>query len=123
MQATRFCSARCEAAIASQYNLADVRQWFDILGIHLRWWSGPPPIAGAEDVDFATLDRKRVAAGGWMREALDEADYVRRVALIVQALKTFSHPDGVDQEATDLNRAIEDTLVVARTEYRNVSRR
>jgi len=43
---------------------------------------------------------------------------VERVAAIVRAMKEFAHPDGAQHELTDLNRAIETTLTVARNEYK-----
>ncbi len=72
------------------------------------------------------------------REALDEADldYVReevppafarcadglaRVAKIVRSMKEFSHPSGESPQPSDLVRAIESTLTIARNEYKYVA--
>jgi signal transduction histidine kinase len=52
-----------------------------------------------------------------IEQALDGA---RRVAKIVRAMKEFSHPDMADKTATDLNRAIESTVTVARNEWKYV---
>lgn len=46
---------------------------------------------------------------------------VRRVAEIVKAMKEFSHPDVRQKCAADINRAITQTLTVARNEYKYVA--
>jgi PAS domain S-box-containing protein len=43
------------------------------------------------------------------------------VARIVQAMKEFSHPGSEEKAPTDLNRAVENTLTVARNEYKYVA--
>ena len=48
-------------------------------------------------------------------------DGTRRVAKIVRAMKEFSHPDSAEKTATDLNKAIESTITVARNEWKYVS--
>ena len=49
-------------------------------------------------------------------------DGVNRVATIVRAMKEFSHVDrSSDKTATDLNKALESTLVVARNELKYVA--
>jgi len=48
-------------------------------------------------------------------------DGSRRVAKIVRAMKEFSHPDSAEKTATDLNRAVESTIEVARNEWKYVS--
>jgi PAS domain S-box-containing protein len=48
-------------------------------------------------------------------------DGVERVARIVLAMKEFSHPGSKDKTATDLNRAIENTLMVCRNEWKHVA--
>jgi PAS domain S-box-containing protein len=45
-------------------------------------------------------------------------DGVARVASIVRAMKEFAHPNVIEQSGADLNRAIETTLTVARSEYK-----
>jgi len=56
-------------------------------------------------------------------KALDQMlDGLGRVAKIVRAMKEFSHVDqSTDMAAADINRAIENTLVVARNEYKYVA--
>ncbi|HLJ96548.1 MAG TPA: ATP-binding protein [Gemmataceae bacterium] len=46
---------------------------------------------------------------------------VASVARIVRAMKEFSHPGSEEKTAIDLNRAIENTLTVARNEYKYVA--
>jgi signal transduction histidine kinase len=49
------------------------------------------------------------------------ADGVDRVSRIVRAMKEFSHPGGEDKEAVDINKAIENALIVARNEWKYVA--
>jgi len=46
---------------------------------------------------------------------------IERVVKIVRALKELAHPDGASQEVADLNRAIENTLIVAANEIKYVA--
>lgn len=46
---------------------------------------------------------------------------VNRVATIVRAMKEFSHPGVEEKTATDLNRAIDSTITVARNEWKYVA--
>jgi two-component system, NtrC family, sensor kinase len=65
------------------------------------------------DVDFIATEVPR---------AIDQSlDGAKRVAKIVRAMKEFSHPDSAEKTATDLNRAIESTITVARNEWKYVS--
>jgi signal transduction histidine kinase len=48
-------------------------------------------------------------------------DGVHRVARIVSAMKDFSHPGGSSKTPTDLNRAIESTTLVCRSEWKYVA--
>lgn len=51
----------------------------------------------------------------------DSLEGVSRVAEIVRAIKDFSHPGPLEKAATDLNRAIESTVLVSRNEWRYVA--
>jgi signal transduction histidine kinase len=54
--------------------------------------------------------------------ALDRAlEGLDRVATIVRSMKEFAHPDAKEMQLADLNRAIENTLTIARNEYRGVA--
>lgn len=44
-----------------------------------------------------------------------------RVATIVRAMKEFSHPDSSVKMVADLNRALQNTLMIARNEYKYVA--
>ena len=46
---------------------------------------------------------------------------VERVATIVRAMKEFSHPGAGHKTSIDINRAIENTLTVARNEWKYVA--
>jgi PAS domain S-box-containing protein len=65
------------------------------------------------DLDFISSEVPRA-----IEQSLDGA---HRVAKIVRAMKEFSHPDSADKTATDLNKAIESTITVARNEWKYVS--
>ena len=54
--------------------------------------------------------------------AIDETlEGVKRVAMIVQAMKEFSHPGTAEKCRTDINKAVETTATVARNEWRYVA--
>jgi PAS domain S-box-containing protein len=65
------------------------------------------------DLDFIAEEAPRAIA-----QSLDGA---RRVANIVRAMKEFSHPDSAEKIDTDLNRAVESTITVARSEWKYVA--
>ena len=65
------------------------------------------------DLEFIATEVPRA-----IEQSLDGA---RRVAKIVRAMKEFSHPDSAEKTATDLNRAIESTITVARNEWKYVA--
>jgi signal transduction histidine kinase len=44
-----------------------------------------------------------------------------RVATIVRAMKEFSHPDASEKVAADVNRALQNTLMISRSEYKYVA--
>lgn len=67
----------------------------------------------SSDLEFISNEVPRA-----IEQSLDGA---RRVAKIVRAMKEFSHPDSAEKTATDLNRAIESTITVARNEWKYVS--
>ncbi len=48
-------------------------------------------------------------------------DGLTRVATIVRAMKEFAHPSQREMEPADLNHAIENTLTIARNEYKYVA--
>ena len=55
-------------------------------------------------------------------KALDQSlDGVTRVARIVRAMKEFAHPDRSEKMATDINKSLDSTLIVARNEIKYVA--
>ncbi len=46
---------------------------------------------------------------------------IERVSKIVRAMKEFSHPGSEEKNAVDINRAIENTITVARNEWKYVA--
>jgi PAS domain S-box-containing protein len=66
------------------------------------------------DLDYLAAEMPKA-----VREALDG---VTRVATIVRAMKDFSHPGGEGKALTNLNKAIESTLLVSRNEWKYVAR-
>jgi PAS domain S-box-containing protein len=48
-------------------------------------------------------------------------DGISRISTIVRAMKQFAHPDQRDKAAADLNQALQTTLVVAKSEYKDVA--
>ena len=64
------------------------------------------------------LDYLREEVPGAIQRTLQGVD---RVATIVRAMKEFAQPDRKEMVATDLNRAIQATLEIARNEYKYVA--
>jgi PAS domain S-box-containing protein len=69
----------------------------------------------AEEIDLDYLRREIPAA---IEQSLEG---VERVAKIVRAMKEFSHPGGEGKEPTNINKAIENTVTVARNEWKYVA--
>jgi two-component system, NtrC family, sensor kinase len=70
---------------------------------------------GFEQADFDYLLEELPKALGQSHQGLE------RVVSIVRAMKDFSHPGSEGHHETDLNRAIESTLVVSRNEWKYVA--
>lgn len=68
-----------------------------------------------EELDIEFIEEEAPRAIERSREG------IRRVAEIVAAMKQFSHPGGADLGPTDLNTILENTLVVAKNEYKYVA--
>ena len=80
----------------------------------------PPELVGAAE---QALDRADL---GFLESEIPRAfeqsqDGIRRVARIVSAMKDFSHPGTTIKTPTDLNRAIESTTLVCRSEWKYVA--
>jgi signal transduction histidine kinase len=68
-----------------------------------------------EEIDFAYLAENAPAAFDRATEGIS------RVASIVGAMKEFAHPDRREKTPEDLNRALQNTLTIARNEYKYVA--
>ena len=80
----------------------------------------PAEVVAALEQEEQRCDLKFIKAE--VPRAIDQSlDGAQRVAKIVRAMKEFSHPDSAEKTATDLNRAIESTITVARNEWKYVS--
>jgi signal transduction histidine kinase len=84
--------------------------------------NGPVPASTLDELDRLAAD---VDLGFLMTEipkAIEQSlEGLNRVAEIVRAMKQFSHPDQDEPELADLNRAIENTVTVARNEWKYVA--
>jgi two-component system NtrC family sensor kinase len=78
-----------------------------------------------ETVQEVTAAVERTDAGYLFEEipkAIEQAaEGVTRVSTIVSAMKEFSHPDTKERIPLDLNHAIENTITVARSEWKYVA--
>ena len=73
------------------------------------------PVQPEEDEDIEDLKRE-------LPPALDRVvDGLGRIAEIVRSMKEFSHVDQREMSRVDLNRAINSTLIIARSEYKYVA--
>lgn len=80
----------------------------------------PPGVAAGLQQSEQNCDLEFIIAE--VPKAIDQSlDGALRVAKIVRAMKEFSHPDSAEKTATDLNKAIESTITVARNEWKYVS--
>ena len=71
--------------------------------------------AALEDADITYLCEEIPRA---IQQSLEG---IERVRTIVQSMKEFSHPGSPSMEAVDLNRTIENTITVARNEWKYVA--
>jgi PAS domain S-box-containing protein len=89
-------------------------------GVQKAAGSIPPDIIAGLDAAEAKCDSAFIfdEAPRAIEQSLDGAG---RVAKIVRAMKEFSHPDSAEKTLTDLNKAIESTITVARHEWKYVA--
>lgn len=76
------------------------------------------PTATAELLNNIDLDFLLEELPASIRETHDG---INRVVKIVAAMKEFSHPGSAEKLATDLNHALENTLIVCRNEWKYVA--
>ena len=65
------------------------------------------------DLEYLNAELPKAAA-----QSIEGAE---RVANIVRAMKEFAHPGRTDKAAADINRALANTLIVARNEFKYVA--
>jgi PAS domain S-box-containing protein len=70
-------------------------------------------IVAAADIDFLLEEMPKAL--------IQSQEGVERVAVIVRAMKEFSHPGNQDVAPADLNRAIENTITISRNEWKQVA--
>jgi len=68
-----------------------------------------------EAVDLQYIQQNAPTAFSRAQEGLS------RIATIVSAMKEFAHPDQREKSLADLNRALRATLIIARSEYKDVA--
>ncbi len=74
------------------------------------------------DVDRARADADLDFLTEEVPKSLEQSlEGVERVASIVRAMKKFSHPGGEEKTAVDINKAVENTVLVARNEWKYVA--
>jgi PAS domain S-box-containing protein len=96
----------------SVYFIRDAMQ--DLLA-HNAKLAAALPQPPEEDEDIEDLKRE-------LPPALDRVvDGLSRIAEIVRSMKEFSHVDQREMSRVDLNRAINSTLIIARSEYKYVA--
>jgi signal transduction histidine kinase len=84
--------------------------------------AGQPYSDALADATLAEEDAELEYLVTQMPKAVDRClDGLGRVATIVRSMKEFAHPDSRDMVSVDLNRAVESTLTIARSEYKYVA--
>jgi len=81
---------------------------------------------GLAEAVFAAADAEQSADLEYLVEhvpkALDRCiDGLQRITTLVRSMKEFAHPDQKTKTRADLNRAIESTLTIAKSEYKYVA--
>jgi PAS domain S-box-containing protein len=90
--------------------------------LHRAALAGEVPRSVLEDLDRAlrAVDMEYLAAE--IPNAMEQSlGGVERIATIVRAMKAFAHPGQKEKVAADLNKALADTLTVARNELKYVA--
>ena len=83
---------------------------------------GPVAAAALEDLDRFIADLDLDFLTSEIPKAIEQSlEGLNRVTEIVRAMKQFSHPDQDQPELADLNKAIENTVAVARNEWKYVA--
>ena len=92
-----------------------IREAMQDLMVHNQKLQAALPVQPEPDEDIEDLKQE-------LPPALDRvADGLGRIAEIVRSMKEFSHVDQREMAQVDLNRALNSTLVIARSEYKYVA--
>ena len=78
----------------------------------------PSAVKLREAIDAADVEYLQEEVPSAISQTLEGVD---RVANIVRAMKEFAHPGATEMTATDLSRSIENTVMVARNEWKYVA--
>ena len=101
-------------------DMTTVLQHFERLLEAVRTGAVPPALVSAVETAMAQADL--VFLQEEIPSALEQLlQGVERVSKIVRAMKEFSHPGTEHKTATDINKAIETTVTVARNEWKYVA--
>ncbi len=96
--------------------IAKYQDWHRTLQDGRPWSEAAGEIAKAEqDADLSYIVENLPGA---IQSSLDG---LARVARIVRSVKEFAHPDQTEVTSVDLNHVIENTLTIARSEYKHVA--
>jgi PAS domain S-box-containing protein len=101
----------------------------DLVQLLDRYAMAPDAIKAGETPDALIMKMKNAAEEAdleYLREEIPKAieqalDGVERVSSIVGAMKEFSHPGSTEKTVIDINSAIENTVAVARNEWKYVA--
>ncbi|ADU61701.1 MAG: GAF domain-containing protein [Pseudodesulfovibrio sp.] len=111
-------------------NVQFLRQAFEDLQPVLNLFGELLAAAGAGRVPGPLLERARAMAEDldmdFLRKELPLSiehiqEGIGRISNVVRSMKEYAHPGGREKLLTDLNRMLENTLVVARSEYKYVA--
>lgn len=98
----------------------------DLVKLHQEFFASarvgdvPPQLVEALDASAADLDVEFVLEE-FPRAVAQSLEGVENVAEIVRAMKEFSHPGTAEKTPTDINRTIQTTLTVSRSEWKYVA--
>jgi PAS domain S-box-containing protein len=82
--------------------------------------------ASIGEISSAATEAEEAADLPYIRENLPKAfetsvEGLNQVATIVRSLKDFAHPSAADMAPTDINRAVQTSMTIARSEYKYVA--
>ena len=104
----------------SFHDLSTLLEHYAALSQMCRDGAPTASILGQIDTTAAAIDVAYLAAE--IPTAIQQSlEGVERVATIVRAMKEFSHPGTKEKVSVDLNKAIENTITVARNEWKYVA--